>query len=182
MADNIEAAFAQLPEANRAGAALMFTAHSVPLAMASTSAYEQQLHEACQLAAGQIGRKDWKLVYQSRSGSPRQAWLGPDINDALREIRQNGVTHVVVAPIGFISDHMEVLYDLDTEARGTAEGIGLHMVRAGTAGRDARFVRMIRELIAERFDICPRRALGRYGPSHDVCALDCCPGPEPMRR
>ncbi len=181
MAANVTAAFEQIPEADRTSAALLYTAHSIPVSMAQTSQYEPQLLEACRLVSTRIGRNDWKLVYQSRSGSPQQPWLGPDITEALQEVRSQGIAAAVVAPIGFISDHMEVLYDLDTEAQAEAEKIGLHMVRAATAGADPKFVAMIRELIAERCGMCPKRAIGECGPSHDVCAEGCCPAPQRTR-
>ncbi len=177
MAANVKASFEQIPEPHRADAALLYTAHSIPVSMAQTSQYEQQLREACRLVAIMIGQENWRLVYQSRSGSPRQPWLGPDITEAMREIRSRGATHAVVAPMGFVSDHMEVLYDLDTEAQAVAGEIGLQMIRAATAGADPKFIEMIRELISERCHICPPRALGACGVSHDICPDGCCPAP-----
>jgi ferrochelatase len=114
-------------------------------------------------------------VYQSRSGPPGQPWLEPDIGDALRGVEPGA--DVVVVPIGFISDHMEVLYDLDTEARAIAEERGLHMARAATVGVHPKFLSMICELIRERLGEGRPQAIGRYGPSHDVCRPDCCPAP-----
>jgi ferrochelatase len=181
MAANVEKSFEQIPDANRASVPLLYTAHSIPVSMAQTSPYERQLLEACSLVSTTIGCTNWKLVYQSRSGSPQQPWLGPDITDALRELRSEGIRDAVVAPIGFISDHMEVLYDLDTEAQGVAEEIGLRMVRAATAGADPKFIAMIRELIAERCNLCPPRAIGACGPSHDACNQGCCPAPQRTR-
>ena len=117
----------------------------------------------------------FKLVYQSRSGPPSQPWLGPDVLDYLRETKEAGVSNVVIAPIGFISDHMEVIYDLDTEARRLCESIGLNMVRAATVGTHPEFIQMIRELILERLEPGrERRFLGTGGPRPDVCAPDCC--------
>lgn len=176
-AERLIAAFLQLPGERRDRSALLYTAHSVPVTMAQTSEYERQLRESCRLVSEQTGRDDWKLVYQSRSGPPQQPWLGPDVNDALRELRREGRTDVIVAPIGFLSDHMEVLYDLDTEARATSAQIGLHMIRAATPAEHPRFAGMVRELVAERCGMCPPRAIGRYGPSHDFCAAGCCPAP-----
>ncbi len=181
MAAHVTESFQQIPEADRSSAALLYTAHSIPVSMAQNSQYEPQLLEACRLVSAIIGRDDWKLVYQSRSGSPQQPWLGPDITDALHELSSQGIGAAVVAPIGFISDHMEVLYDLDTEAQAVAEQIGLHMVRAATAGTDPKFAAMIRELIAERSGICPKRAMGVCGPNHDVCPEGCCPAPQRTR-
>ena len=114
---------------------------------------------------------------------PGQPWLGPDILDYLRDLAATAARDVVVAPIGFISDHMEVVYDLDIEARRLCGQLGLNMVRAETVGADKRFVAMIRELVLERIHPgSTHRALGAHGPAHDVCPADCCPGPTPIRR
>ena len=173
--ENLRAALEQIPESRRADARVAFTAHSIPEAMAAGCEYERQLLETCRLVAEGAGREVWRLVFQSRSGSPTQSWLGPDIRDHLRELKQSGVGDVVVAPVGFISDHMEVLYDLDTEARRLSEEIGLNMIRAATVCTHPDFIKMIRELILERLDTsAPRRALGQLPPSHDVCPADCC--------
>jgi ferrochelatase len=175
-AENVRAALAQIPEERRASAALAFTAHSIPVSMAANCDYESQLLETCRLVAEGAGHTRWRLVFQSRSGPPTQPWLEPDICDYLRELKALGATDVVVSPVGFISDHMEVLYDLDTEARQLSEALGLQMIRAATVGAHASFVRMIRELILERIDAdAPRRALGTHGPRRDECAQDCCP-------
>jgi len=172
MTEHVRDALRQLP-----GAALVYTAHSVPVTMAATSRYEAQLREACRLVSEQLDRRDWRLVYQSRSGPPSQPWLGPDIGEHLREIAAAGVREVVIAPIGFISDHLEVLYDLDTEARALCDHLGLKMVRASTVGNHSAFVRMIRELVLERMGELPPRWLGDLGPDPDVCAPDCCTPP-----
>jgi protoporphyrin/coproporphyrin ferrochelatase len=152
-----------------------FTAHSIPLAMARGCAYEAQLNETARLVAEAVGVEDWAVVYQSRSGPPQVPWLDPDVNDHLRTLAGRGVRSLVVSPIGFVSDHLEVLYDLDVEARQTASELGLTMVRARAAGTHPAFVAGLCELISERLspDV-PRRALGRLGPSHDTCAPDCC--------
>jgi ferrochelatase len=143
--------------------------------MAAGCDYERQLLETCRLVAEGAGAATWRLVFQSRSGPPTQPWLEPDICEHLRVLKDEGVDDVVVAPVGFISDHMEVLYDLDTEARQVSDEIGLSMVRAATVGAHPVFVRMIRELILERLDpAAPRRALGTFPASHDVCPVDCC--------
>jgi ferrochelatase len=124
-----------------------------------------------------LGRPGWSLVFQSRSGPPSQPWLDPDIVDHLRALAAEGVEDVVVAPIGFTSDHVEVLYDLDLEAKSRALELGLNMVRAGTVGTHPRFVRMIRELVEERRSDAPVRVhLGARGPAPDVCPSGCCPG------
>lgn len=159
----------------RQKAQLVFTAHSIPLAMAANCQYERQLREACFLVAQGVAHARWQLAYQSRSGPPNQPWLEPDVNDALRELASGGTRDVVVVPIGFISDHLEVLYDLDVEASQTAASCGLNFVRVASVGTHPRFVQMIRELVQERMSDNPRRlALGTLGPSHDVCAPDCC--------
>jgi protoporphyrin/coproporphyrin ferrochelatase len=158
---------------------LAFTAHSIPLSMARNCKYEHQLTEACRLIAEHLGvpADRWALVYQSRSGRPGDPWLEPDILDHLKDLRQRGIVRALIHPIGFLSDHIEVLYDLDEEARVLCEELGLFMVRARTVGTHPRFIRMLRELIAERMGIVPessRRSLGRDGPSHDVCSESCC--------
>ena len=184
MAEAVRQAFERFPAERRDAAALVFTAHSIPVAMAETCRYVQQVEEASRLVAERAGRPDYRLVYQSRSGPPGQPWLEPDILKYLRELAATGAARdVILAPIGFISDHMEVLYDLDTEACQLCEHLGLNMVRAATAGADPRFAAMIRELVLERMGAIPvKRALGGHGPSHDVCPEDCCPGPRGVRR
>jgi ferrochelatase len=173
--ENLRAALAQIPEERRPSARVAFTAHSVPSAMAAGCDYERQLLETCRLVAEGAGAATWRLVFQSRSGPPTQPWLEPDICEHLRALKDEGVDDVVVAPVGFISDHMEVLYDLDTEARQLSEELGINMIRAATVGTHPVFVRMIRELILERLDpAVPRRALGTFPASHDVCPVDCC--------
>jgi protoporphyrin/coproporphyrin ferrochelatase len=173
--ENLRAALGRIPEGRRAAARVAFTAHSVPSAMAAGCDYERQLLETCRLVAEGAGATHWRLVFQSRSGPPTQPWLEPDICDHLRALKGEGVVDVVVAPVGFISDHMEVLYDLDTEAQQVSEELGVNMIRAATVGTHPEFVRMIRELINERLDpSAERRALGAFPPSHDVCPVDCC--------
>jgi protoporphyrin/coproporphyrin ferrochelatase len=175
-AERVRAALAEIPPERRAAARLAFTAHSIPSVMAAGSDYERQLLETCRLVAAEAGREDWRLVFQSRSGPPTQPWLGPDICEHLRGLRREGAQDVVVSPVGFISDHMEVLYDLDTEARQVASELGLNLIRAATVGTHPDFVSMIRELILERLDpAAPRRALGTLPPRPDACAADCCP-------
>ena len=145
--------------------------------MAESGPYVKQLEEACRLVSEAAGVAAWQLVYQSRSGPPSQPWLEPDIGDALRAARAAGAADAVVTPLGFISDHMEVLFDLDTEAAELAREIGLHMVRAGTAGAHPKFVAMIRSLILEKTAGAAPQALGILGPSPDVCPANCCPTP-----
>ena len=169
--DRIRAAYSQLGGAVEH---LAFTAHSIPESMAANCDYAVQLDETARLIAEMLGVADWKVVYQSRSGSPSQPWLGPDISEHLKHLHDEGVSNVVVAPIGFVSDHMEVVYDLDVEAQQLAEELGMKLVRAATAGTHPAFVKMIRELILERVDNAPARFLGSRGVAHSVCPADCC--------
>jgi len=173
--ENVRRAWEQIPQERKATARVAFTAHSIPQAMAAGCTYEEQLREVCRLVTETLNLQSWSLVYQSRSGPPSQPWLEPDILKHLSDLTAEGITDVVVAPIGFISDHMEVLYDLDTEARQHCEAIGLNMVRAATVGTHPAFIRMTRELILERMESdTKRRSLGKDGPRHDVCPVDCC--------
>jgi ferrochelatase len=170
--DNVRAALQQFSKGPLPH--LVFTAHSIPESMANNCEYSEQLVETGRLIAEALRVENWKLVFQSRSGSPTQPWLGPDVCDHLRELKKQGVSNVVVAPIGFVSDHMEVIYDLDHEAQRVAEEIGMTMVRASTAGTHSAFIRMIRELILERTAGMNPRSLGNRGPGHDECPVDCC--------
>ena len=173
--DRVRAALGELPAQLRGDAVIAFTAHSIPSAMARACAYEAQLAESARLIAEQVGVAAFDVVYQSRSGSPQVPWLEPDICDHLRALAGDGVEAVVVAPVGFVSDHLEVLFDLDREAREVADAEGLAMVRAGTAGTHPAFVAMVGELVAERLDgSSTRRSLGRLAAGPDVCAPDCC--------
>ena len=180
MVERVRTALSDLPDHARDRARVVYTAHSIPFSMAQACNYVKQLEEVCRLVSEALGRSGDRLVFQSRSGPPTQPWLVPDVLDYLRDIKQQDLAAgVVVAPIGFISDHMEVLYDLDTEAKQLCVELQLPMVRAGTVGAHPRFVRMIRELIEERINETPVRiAVGALGPSHDVCPLDCCPAPQ----
>jgi len=147
--------------------------HSIPDSMARNCAYEAQLMEASQLVAEGVTLSDWQLVYQSRSGAPGQPWLGPDIKEHLNTLKAHGITDVVVAPIGFISDHLEVRYDLDVEAHQLADQLGLNMVRAATVSTHPLFISMIQELIVERMtNASDRPYMGTHGPLD--CAVDCC--------
>ncbi len=171
---HLQRALDQIPPQRRDAAHIAFTAHSIPLAMARTSEYEAQLTETSRLVA-EDHPNPWRLVYQSRSGSPHQPWLEPDICDHLRDLHAQGVSDVVIVPVGFISDHMEVLYDLDLEAHNCSQELGINMVRASTPGTHPLFVSMVRELIAERMlPTVERRALGTIGPRHDTCLEGCC--------
>jgi len=182
--DRLRDALVQVPESARKNVQVIYTAHSIPLSMANTSDYVRQLEEVRKLVSARLGITHDALVYQSRSGAPGQPWLEPDVLDYLREVKsQNLANAVVIAPIGFISDHMEVLYDLDVEARQLCDSLNLPMVRAKTVGVHPRFIAMIRELIQERISPGTERlALGSLGPRSDTCADNCCPAPQrPMR-
>ncbi|MDQ1378635.1 MAG: protoporphyrin/coproporphyrin ferrochelatase, partial [Acidimicrobiaceae bacterium] len=158
-----------------------FTAHSIPVAMAATLEYQRQLNETARLVMERFdpaGVVPWSVVFQSRSGPVSVPWLEPDILDHLRALAASGEEPVIVAPIGFVADHMEVVYDLDLEAAQLASDLGLTMARAATAGVHPAFVTMIRQLVEERMDpAVPKLALGTDGPYHDVCRADCCPAP-----
>ena len=184
MADYVMAALAGIDADRRAQTQVVFTAHSIPLAMAAGCRYEDQLLEASRLVMETVGHDRWKLVYQSRSGSPTQPWLEPDVCDYLRELKdEHDCRDVIIVPIGFVSDHMEVLFDLDTEARDLCNELGMTLNRTPTVGTHPKFVSMIRELIVERLDPgAELRAMGTLGPSHDVCPLDCCPSGRPAAR
>ena len=159
---------------------VVYTAHSIPISMAQSSDYVQQLEEVRRLVSQQVGIGDDALVYQSRSGAPGQPWLEPDVLDYLRDVKTRDLAGaVVLAPISFVSDHMEVLYDLDIEARRLCESIKLPMARAKTVGVHPKFVSMIRELIMERLEPgSERRTLGTMGARPDACEEDCCPAPK----
>jgi ferrochelatase len=173
----------RLPAAQREAARLVFTAHSIPTSMAATCDYERQLRDAAAVVAAGVGRADWDLAYQSRSGRAAVPWLEPDINDHLATLAAEALPAVVVVPIGFVSDHMEVVFDLDRRAAETAERLGLAWVRTATVGTHPRFVAMIRELILERIEPDrPRRWLGDLGLRPDPCHEGCCPAPIAHRR
>src|SRR3954470_3576472 len=182
MVEHTRAALERIPSERREAAEVVFTAHSIPLSMAAGCRYEEQLREACRLVVeglneeGRGPKLRWDLAYQSRSGPPQQPWLEPDVGDYLAaRYQQDGVREFAIVPIGFISDHMEVVYDLDTELKQRCESLGVNMVRAATVGTHPRFIRMIRELVEERMSESTQRlALGTKGPSHDVCPEDCC--------
>src|SRR5882672_908550 len=172
---NVRAALNQIPQERRSQTQIAFTAHSIPESMAGNCDYEMQLRETSQLIAEAAGLRNWRLVFQSRSGSPSQPWLGPDVCDHLRELQALGARDVVVAPIGFVSDHMEIVYDLDTRARALGEELGLNMIRTATAGKHPAFIEMIRELIMERLEPGrKKRFLGAHQPAKDDCTPNCC--------
>ncbi|MFJ9342636.1 ferrochelatase [Streptomyces sp. NPDC101733] len=199
MIDGVLAALAGLPDEVRDGAHLVFTTHSIPTAGADTSgpveghgeggAYVRQHLDVAKVIADAVQaetgtERPWELVYQSRSGAPHIPWLEPDICDHLEALHASGAPAAVMVPIGFVSDHMEVLYDLDTEATAKAVELGLPVARSATVGADPRFAAAVRELLLERAagergEEVRRRALGLLGPGHDLCAVGCCPARTP---
>ena len=193
--ERLRDALAEVPADARQNVQIIYTAHSIPISMANTSDYVRQLEEVRKLVSARLGVANHALVYQSRSGAPGQPWLEPDILDYLREVKaRNLASAVALAPISFISDHMEVLYDLDIEARQLCDFLALPMVRAKTVGVHPKFVGMIRELILEHTSPgvtslgvtspsvtslgAERRALGSLGPRQDFCEENCCPAPQ----
>lgn len=181
-ADLVRKSILQIAEERRVAAQLLFTAHSIPMSMADNSNYVKQLKEAAKLVATAVGSENWELVFQSRSGPPQQPWLEPDVCDRIEQLKVSGTTDVVIIPLGFVSDHMEVLFDLDTEAKDTCERLGLGMVRVPSVGTHRLFVKMICELIQERIENwSTRAAIGDLPASHDVCPVDCCLYPQQRR-
>ncbi|MCI0382946.1 ferrochelatase [Streptomyces sp. CNQ085] len=192
--DGVLNALAELPGDVRAGAHLVFTTHSIPLSQSETSgpdggAYVAQHLDVARVIAGAVREetgvdRPWELVYQSRSGAPHVPWLEPDVCDHLEALHERGAPAAVMIPVGFVSDHMEVLYDLDTEAMAKAGELGLPAARSATVGADPRFAAAVRDLVteraaAERGEHPERCALGALGPSHDVCPVGCCPARTP---
>jgi ferrochelatase len=146
-AAHVREALMRLPEALRAEARLVFTAHSIPTTMAERSRYQEQLNTSATLVAAEAGIEDWALVYQSRSGRPGDPWLEPDVSDYLRQARKDGLRAAVICPIGFVCDHIEVLYDLDREAADVCREIGLEMTRAEAVNDDPRFLDMMADVV-----------------------------------
>ena len=184
-ARKIHEALETWPEADRDSVQVIFTAHSIPTPQAERCNYERQLTETCRLVAEGSGvpADRWTLAYQSRSGRPTDPWLGPDILEHLETLKGQGVQRVIVQPVGFLSDHMEVLFDLDEEAAVKAKELGLEFVRAATAGVDPEFIAMFADLIQERVEgRADRPAIGAFPANHDVCPVNCClPPPRPER-
>jgi ferrochelatase len=176
-AEHLRSALEQIPAGRRESAHVALTAHSIPVSMARNCRYAEQLSETCRLVceAVSIPESRYGLAYQSRSGRPGDPWLEPDICDYLSALQSRGVQDVVILPIGFLSDHVEVLYDLDIEAQDKSGALGLAMVRAATVGIHPAFVGMLADLIEERLSDRRPEAVGKDGPSHDVCPADCCP-------
>ena len=146
-AQHVREAIGRLPESARSRARIIFTAHSIPTRMAETSRYREQLRESCEKVAGRLDRAEWELVFQSRSGRPQDPWLGPDIGDYLRSARKEGLNAAVVCPIGFVCDHIEVLYDLDTEAAAIARELGIAFSRAEAVNDDPLFLDMMADVV-----------------------------------
>jgi ferrochelatase len=191
-ADAIRAAVQQIPADRRPGARLVFTAHSVPVSADATAGppgdggrlYSRQVAEAARLCAAATGFADYDVVWQSRSGPPQVPWLAPDIVDHLEALSASGIDAVVVCPVGFVSDHLEVIWDLDHEAREKAAELGMAFARAATPGPDPRFAQLIAELVSEQSTGTEPRRLGTvpgYGCTRNgiPCAPGCC---EPPRR
>lgn len=146
-AERVEAAYEEMQRSVRESARLVFTAHSLPVSMADRCTYVQQLRESAGLVAQKVGQKDWALVYQSRSGRPTDPWLRPDICDYLRTENEKGLRAAVIVPIGFVCDHIEVLYDLDHEAAGVCKELGIAMVRASSVNDHPLFVEMMADVV-----------------------------------
>ena len=181
--DCLKAALDKIAPEDRAATPVLFSAHSIPKSMADHSRYELQLREAARLVCESVGHANWEIVYQSRSGPPQQPWLEPDVCDRIEALHdESQITHVIVQPIGFVSDHMEVLYDLDEEAAAKSKELGIAFFRAPSVGIHPAFVSMAVDLIEERLVAgTPRISVGNYGPSHDICPADCCMYPQPTR-
>ncbi len=205
MAERVRGALERLDQLGRpaggvaaAPVQVLFSAHSIPLASARTCAYEAQLRAVAQLVCARLDRPvTWELVWQSRSGPPQMPWLEPDVTERIQQLAGAGLRWLVLAPIGFVSDHLEVLYDLDTVALGQASELGVTAVRAETVGTDPRFVAMVVDLVEERraalagtalagtalsvadLTRLARPALSDLGVWPDRCAPDCCPAPAP---
>ena len=177
--DNVKEGLLKFPESERDGVAIAFTAHSIPLAMAETCAYARQLAEISQLVSERIKHPNYQLVYQSRSGPAAQPWLEPDICDHIRALHEQGVKNLLIHPVGFISDHMEIVYDLDTEAMALTKELGMTMVRSSTAGTHSLFQKMMGDLVQERLESSKgveieRPSLGCQGAAPDFCEPTCC--------
>ncbi len=174
----IDAVVERIGEVHRPGARLVFTAHSIPNSMAAWCEYQPQLTEMGALVAARVGAGEWDLAYQSRSGPPQVPWLEPDINDHLEAIAADGVTEVTLMPLGFVSDHMEVKFDLDHEAHRTAARVGIDLRRAPTVGTHPAFITGLRQLVEEKTSGGPVLAVGEAGPWPDPCPEGHCLPPE----
>jgi ferrochelatase len=150
MVDQIRHRLQEIPPERRRSTPLVFTAHSIPSPMAAASPYVEQLLESCRLVAEALGHPRWSLAYQSRSGDPRQPWLEPDVRDVLTELSAEGIRSVVLAPIGFVCDHVEVLFDLDVEAKAVADELGIDLRRASTVNDHPLYMRALADLVRQR--------------------------------
>jgi ferrochelatase len=153
----IDSACARIAAEKRKSTPLIFTAHSLPNAMASRSPYVDQLHDSARMIAEKLGRHDWSLAYQSRSGKPTDPWLEPDIGDVIRKLADDGQRDVVIAPLGFVCDHVEVLYDLDIEARKIANELKINLVRASCPNDHPTFIRMMADVIETKLKAAENR-------------------------
>jgi ferrochelatase len=176
VSEGVQRQLEQLTPEESSRCVVLFSAHSIPRGMAENCRYEAQLREASRLVAERLKLPRWELVYQSRSGPPSQPWLEPDVAARIEQLASSDhIRAAIVVPLGFVSDHVEVLFDLDEEAAGVCRRLGVRMLRAPTAGTHPEFVEMIRQLILERIDpSIPKLSKGVDGPSHDVCPEDCC--------
>jgi ferrochelatase len=146
-ADQVRTALTQIPQGRAGLARLVFTAHSIPIRVAERGPYVAQIRTACANVAAALGRPEWDLAWQSRSGDPRTPWLAPDLVTVLHQLQVAGFVDVVICPIGFVADHVEVLYDLDIEAAEAAAVMGLNFVRAATVNDHPSFIRALAELV-----------------------------------
>ncbi len=146
----LQATFARIPDEHHPASPVIFTAHSVPISMANRSPYVEQLKTTARSVAEKIGHPNWSIAYQSRSGKPSDPWLEPDINTVLRDLAAQDVTDVVVAPIGFVSEHVEILYDLDIEAKKTAMQAGINLHRADCPNDHPTFIQMMADVVLRR--------------------------------
>jgi ferrochelatase len=184
--EHLSTSIYQLEKERRDKCKIVFSAHSIPTSMADGCHYEAQLRETGRLICEALELSDWDLVFQSRSGPPTQPWLVPDICDYLKDLKEAGYRDVVVQPIGFICDHLEVVFDLDSQAKQQADELGLNLIRAATAGTHPAFVNMIRDLILEKTDGAEPKYLGSMGLVPEQCSTTCClagarPGPVAAR-
>lgn len=176
-AERLIEALQQFTSSERTKTHVAFTAHSIPASMADNCAYQEQLLETARLVAFAAGVKNWQLVYQSRSGPPTVPWLEPNICKHLKDLQSRAAANVVVAPIGFVSDHMEVIYDLDIEAQSLSQELGIKMIRARTVGQQPAFIKMIADLIQERVSGKVAESVGNMKPRPHVCPATCCLSP-----
>ncbi len=171
VAERVAAARATLPVTLRDEARLVFTAHSIPTTMVAADCYVRQLRDSATAVASLLRAHDWALVFQSRSGRPEDPWLEPDVNDYLRKARAEGLRAAILVPIGFLADHVEVLYDLDVEARATANDVGLTLARAEAVNDHPRFIEALADVVS--------KTVSRYGRSRPLSIV---PAEAPAKR